>query len=168
MAKKKINIILIIVVLGLWGTVGYRTINRYFMDNVSVINAEIANHNVSLKKINKDTFELKKVDRDPFLNRQFNEKPVFVTSVSFHAPIKKALKPTPVPKVKYDIPWPQLQYFGYLKSNDIELVLLKIDSKLHKLKLNDEVNGLLVKKKFKDSIEVVFNSQSRIIHAKKS
>ena len=71
-----------------------------------------------------------------------------------------------VSKINYNISWPQLQYFGYIKSNTQELVLLKIDSKLHKLKLNDEVNGLIVKKKYKDSIEVFFNSQSKTIHIK--
>lgn len=169
MAKKKINILLIIVVLGLWGTVGFRTINRYFGNDAVNLSSEVQNREISLKKINKDTFELKKIGRDPFLNKQFVEKPAFAASVSYHAPIRKAVKPSPtVSKPKFDMPWPQLQYFGYLKSNDIELVLLKIDSKLHKLKLNDEVNGLIVKKKFKDSIEVVFNSQSRIIHTKKN
>lgn len=169
MAKKKINILLIIVVLGLWGTVGFRTINRYFGNDAVNLSSETQNRKISLKKINKDTFELKRIGRDPFLNKQFVEKPAFVASISYHAPIRKAVKPSPtVPKPKFDMPWPQLQYFGYLKSNDLELVLLKIDSKLHKLKLNDEVNGLIVTKKFKDSIEVVFNSQSRIIHAKKS
>ncbi|KAF2342588.1 hypothetical protein [Flavobacterium tistrianum] len=169
MAKKKINIILIIVVLGLWGTVGFRTINRYFGNSDVNLSPEAHNSDISLKKVNKDTFELKKIGRDPFLNKQFVEKPAFVASVSYHAPVRKAIKPSPaIPKPKFDMPWPQLQYFGYLKSNDIELVLLKIDSKLHKLKLNDEVNGLTIKKKFKDSIEVVFNSQSKIIHAKKN
>ncbi|MNK39494.1 hypothetical protein D3C87_581040 [compost metagenome] len=167
MAKKKINIILIIVVLGLWGTVGFRTINRYFGNDAINLSSEVQNREISLKKINKDTFELKKIGRDPFLNKQFIEKPAFVAAVSYHAPIRKAVKPLPtVPKPKFDTPWPQLQYYGYIKSNNLELVLLKIDSKLHKLKLNDEVNGLIVKKKFKDSIEVVFNSQSKIIRLK--
>lgn len=169
MAKKKINILLIIVVLGLWGTVGFRTINRYFGNDTVNLSSQAQNREISLKKINKDTFELKKIGRDPFLNKQFVEKPAFVASVSYHAPIRKAIKPSPtVPKPKFDVPWPQLQYFGYIKSNNLELVLLKIDSKLHKLKLNDEVNGLIVKKKYKDSLEVVFNSQSRIIHTKKN
>jgi len=166
MAKKKINLVLIMVVLGLWGTVGYRTINRYFGVTNETINNEAQNREISLKKINKDTFELARVARDPFLNKQFAEKRTATPSVVYHAPIKKATPSSPLPKVKYDTPWPQLQYFGYLKSNNLELVLLKIDSKLHKLKLNDEVNGLIVRKKFKDSIEVVFNSQSRIIHVK--
>lgn len=165
MAKKKINIILILIVLGLWGTVGYRTISRYFGVDNGIINPEIQNREISLKKINKDTFELEKVARDPFLNKQFTEKKIVTAPIAYHLPIKKTVKPLPLPKIKSDINWPQLKYFGYLKSNNLELVLLKIDSKLHKLKLNDEVNGLIVKKKFKDSIEVVFNSQSKIIRA---
>ncbi|AXB56849.1 hypothetical protein [Flavobacterium fluviale] len=163
MAKKKINIILILVVLGLWGTVGYRAIKNYFGNNDGAVNTEIGNHNVSLKKINKDTFDLKKVGRDPFLNKQFEEKQVSsAVLVSYH-PIKKIVTPS-IPKPSSNINWPQLKYFGYLKSNNQELVLLKIDSKLHKLKLNDEVNGLVVKKKYKDSIEVFFNSQRKTIH----
>ncbi len=166
MAKKKINIILIIVVLALWGTVGYRAINRQLSGNEIILKKQNQLTNTTINQIIKDTFVLEKIGRDPFLNKQFNEKPVFVASVSYHAPVKKIVKPVTVPKVKHDVPWPQLQYFGYLKSNDVELVLLKIDSKLHKLKLNDEVNGLIVKKKYKDSIEVFFNSQSKVIYIK--
>jgi len=165
MAKKKINILLIIVVLSLWGTIGYKTINRYFGNNDEITKSEVLNHYVSLNKINKDTFELKKLNRDPFLNRQFNEVSVILTSVSYHSKVKKIVA-VPQPKINYNISWPQLQYFGYIKSNTQELVLLKIDSKLHKLKLNDEVNGLIIRKKYKDSIEVFFNSQSKVIHIK--
>jgi len=166
MGKKKINIILIIVVLCLWGTVGFKTVNRYIGSDEGILNTKVQNREISLKKINKDTFKLEKVNRDPFLNRQYREETAVQTPIVYHAAIKKTPKPAAVPKVKSTIPWPQLQYYGYLKSNNQELVLLKIDSKLHKMKLNDEVNGLVVKKKFKDSIEVAFNSQSRIIRTK--
>jgi hypothetical protein len=166
MTKKKINIILIVVVLSLWGTVGYITINRYFGNNGKIINTEVQNQEISLKQINKDTFELKKITRDPFLNKHFSDKPVLTDT--YHTPIKKVLKPfTSVPKVKPTIIWPLLHYFGYIKSNNQELVLLKIDSKLHKLKLNEEINGLKINKKFKDSIEVSLNFQNRIVRLKK-
>jgi hypothetical protein len=163
MAKKKINIILIIAVLGLWGTVGFKTINRYFGDNTIITNAATQTKNVSFKRIDKDTFALEKINRDPFLNKQLQEQATPVKLASYHNPIKKA--PAIVPKKTIaNVNWPTLKYFGYLKSKDQELVLLKIDSKLHKLKLNDPVDGLVVKRKFKDSIEVSFNSESRIIH----
>lgn len=163
MAKKKINIILIIVVLGLWGTVGFKTINRYFGDNTVISNTETHTKTVSLKRIDKDTFALEKINRDPFLNKQFQEQAAPEKLVSYHNPIKK-VTPILIKKPIVNVNWPTLKYFGYLKSKDQELVLLKIDAKLHKLKLNDPVDGLIVKRKFKDSIEVSFNSQSRIIH----
>ncbi|MBF4485847.1 MULTISPECIES: hypothetical protein [unclassified Flavobacterium] len=163
MAKKKINIILIIVVLGLWGTVGFKTINGYFGQNTVIANTEIQTKNLSLKRIDKDTFALEKINRDPFLNKQFQQQAARVKLVSYHNPVKKV--PAIVPKKPItNLNWPTLKYFGYLKSKDQELVLLKIDSKLHKLKLNDPVDGLVVRRKFKDSIEVSFNSQNRIIH----
>ncbi|MDR6764528.1 hypothetical protein J2Y38_004761 [Flavobacterium sp. 2755] len=165
MAKKKINIILIIVVLGLWGTVGFKTINRYFGDSSIIANTETHSKNVSLKKIDKDTFELEKINRDPFLNKEYRDNPV-PKPVTYHHPIKKAPPVIKIPKPVVNINWPALKYYGYLKSKDQELVLLKIDSKLHKLKLNDPVNGLVVRKKYKDSIEVFFNSEARIIHLK--
>lgn len=165
MAKKKINIILIIVVLGLWGTVGFKTINRYFGDNSVVANAIIQTKNVSLKRIDKDTFALEKINRDPFLNKQLQEQAAPVKLASYHNPIKKM--PAIIPKKPItNVNWPTLKYFGYLKSKDQELVLLRIDSKLHKLKLNDPVDGVVVKRKFKDSIEVSFNSENRMIHLK--
>jgi hypothetical protein len=52
------------------------------------------------------------------------------------------------------------------KEKNEELILLKIDSKLCKLKLNELSNGLIIKKKYKDSIEVFFNSQTKIIRLK--
>ncbi|WP_343696892.1 hypothetical protein [Flavobacterium sp.] len=167
MAKKKINIILIIVVLGLWGTVGYRTVSRYFGTNNVTFNTEVQNKNISLKKVNKDTFELEKINRDPFLNKQFQETPsITQKAVVHHSVIKKAPLAVIPQKPNANISWPALKYFGYIKSKDQEMVLLKIDSKLHKLKLNDQVNGLVVRKKYKDSIEVFFNSESRIIRLK--
>jgi len=166
MAKKKINIILILVVLSLWGTVGYRALYRQFSSNEIIIEEQNQKYNVSIKQINKDTFELEKINRDPFLNKEFQHTETAVTKKTIHyTSVKKAII-KPVQKPQTNLSWPTLQYYGYLKSKDKELVLLKIDSKLYKLKLNEAQNGLIIKKKFKDSIEVSFNSESKIIRLK--
>lgn len=168
MGKKKINIILIIAVLALWGTVGFRVVNRHFTSNEETIENSLQKNSFTLKLINKDTFILEKIDRDPFLNKQFQaENTVFRKIISNFPSIKK----TTVSKSPLNTPtlsWPELIYYGYIgsKEKNEELVLLKIDSKLCKLKLNESYNGLIVKKKYKDSIEVFFNSQKRIIKSK--
>lgn len=166
MAKKKINIILILVVLALWGTVGYRTLSRQLSGEALLPEKLNQTRDITINQINKDTFELEKINHDPFLNKEFQTAIIVPKKqIPHYSSIKKVLaslilKPNP------DIHWPTLTYYGYLKSKDQELVLLKIDSKLCKLKLNDPINGLIVKKKYKDSIEVYFNSQSKIIRLK--
>ncbi|KLT68387.1 hypothetical protein AB674_18330 [Flavobacterium sp. ABG] len=166
MVKKKINIILIIAVLALWGTVGYRTINRQFSSNEVSLENESQLKNITLNQINKDTFELEKINRDPFLNKQFQTTPTVVTRkvISNYIPVKKTTAAV-VPKIDNSLKWPVLSYHGYIvsKERNEDLVLLKINSKLCRLRLNVPSNGVLVKKNYKDSIEVYFNSQSRII-----
>lgn len=168
MAKKKINIILILVVLGLWGTVGYRSLYRQFSGDEILLEKQNQTKNITISQINKDTFELEKINRDPFLNKQFQST---VASIRKHVSGFSSAKKTTLPvnkKVVPNIDWPTLIYYGYIasKERNEDLILLKIDSKLHKLKLNDPVNGLVVKKKYKDSIEVFFNSQIKIIKLK--
>lgn len=166
MTKKKINIILILVVLGLWGTVGYKALNRQFTGNEMILEKQNQTDNANINQINKDTFELEKINRDPFLNKQFQTAAaVPETVVSYYKPAIKAAAPA-VPKIDSNISWPVLSFYGYLKTKDQELVLLKVDSKLCRLKLNDPINGLVVKKKYKDSIQVLFNAETKIIRIK--
>jgi hypothetical protein len=168
MAKKKINIILIILVLALWGTVGYKALNRQFSANETFFEKQDQQGDISINQINKDTFELEKINRDPFLNKQFQT--VVATTkrtISNYTPVKKIVAPA-TSKVNPNLRWPALVYFGYIgsKERNEEVVLLKIDSKLCKLKLNYPINGLIVKKRYKDSVEVYFNSETRIVRAK--
>jgi hypothetical protein len=166
MAKKKINIILILIVLGLWGTVGFRALNHRLSSDILLTEKLNQTRNITIDQINKDTFELEKINRDPFLDKKFQSAIISPKKqISHYSSIKKGSAPVII-KPNPDIHWPTLTYYGYLKSKDQELVLLKIDSKLCKLKLNDPINGLIVKKKYKDSIEVCFNSQSKIIRLK--
>lgn len=166
MTKKKINIMLILVVLGLWGTVGYKALNRQFTGNEMILEKQNKAGNTKINQINKDTFELQKINRDPFLNKQFQTAAaVPETVVSYYKPAIKAAAHA-VPKIDSNISWPALSFYGYLKTKDQELVLLKVDSKLCRLKLNDPINGLVVKKKYKDSIQVLFNAETKIIRIK--
>ena len=53
--KKKINIVLLVVVLGLWGTVGYRALNQYFLSEKGVVKTMELNKELNSTQINKDT-----------------------------------------------------------------------------------------------------------------
>lgn len=165
MGKKKINILLIIVVLGLWGTVAYKAVDHFFSPEVLVANENILNKEFNLDEVNKDTFQLKKVARDPFLNTQNKSfDSVFKKDYS-KIPIKKIKSSTIVVRPKEITNWPSIFYYGYIKSKskDEELVLVKIDDRLYKLRKYDQVREIILKQVYNDSIELNYNKQKRII-----
>ena len=111
----------------------------------------------------KDTFELKPLSRDPFLGKTYSEK-TQVTRTTFkrtivNQPVSKALKP--ISKQ----PFPAVNYYGYIKNETggSELVLLKMNGQLLKLKNNETKEGLKVIKIFKDSIKVSYNGEVKVV-----
>jgi hypothetical protein len=161
MTKKRINIVLIAVVLLLWGLIGYKTINQYFCSNTIMPNEPKNFSNKNLSQIDKDTFNLIAVSRDPFLNtikEVVIQKPIVQKSY----PVQKIEKPI---VYKEPMVWPQISYYGYIKSKEKtkELILVKIAKQLYKLRKDDLVEGVIIKKVFNDSIEVVFNKEKKVI-----
>lgn len=155
--KKTINIVLIVVVLSLWGTVMYKYVNRFFGDDELTL-AQVANYkNSTFSIIEKDTFKLEPLTKDPFLNK------VFTKAIAQ----PKITRITPKAKVevrsKLNTPFPLVQYFGYIKSEDKKdkLILLKINNRLERVRLNSIINGLVIKKIYKDSVIVSFNKETK-------
>jgi hypothetical protein len=157
--KKKINIVLILAVLGLWGTVAYKTVNQYFFPKELVMNTTQVNSELNVNQINKDTFQLEKITRDPFLNIQ--DRVVELKPKKYFPKVKAIVIPKPI-EIKN---WPFVAYYGYIKSKgkDKELVLVKINKKLYKLRKEDQVEEVTVKKIYGDSIELAFNKERKII-----
>ncbi|WP_264566834.1 hypothetical protein [Flavobacterium sp. N3904] len=164
--KKKINIALILIVLTVWGLVASKTLKQYFFLDKKTNHSKNYNSNLKINQINKDTFSINHIDRDPFLNK---ESRIITSSLApkthFKSPIiKKKLKPELIKNVEI-LNWPVISYHGYINSKDRKdelLLLVNIDKKLHKLKLNEESEGITVKKIYKDSIEIDFNSEKKI------
>jgi hypothetical protein len=158
--KKKINIVLLIAVISLWGTVIYRYVNRFFSD--APIPSIVGNTQfvTSRKNSVKDTFELTKIARDPFLGE-------FVGPITKPASNAKALNTKP--KIKKELPkvaekrFPSVVYYGYIKGIDKshETILLRVDGSFLKLQLNQDKNGLKVVALKNDSIKVLYNRESK-------
>jgi len=155
--KKQINIILILVVLGIWGTAGYRYVSQYFLQKQRVSMTD-RNEAIPLKIREKDTFALLPLQRDPFLN---------TTTASLETRPAKTFSPRKKMKTVVapttHLPFPEVGYFGYIKSNQQqkELVLLKVDNKLVKLRTGESQAGLKVIKIFRDSVRVTFGQETR-------
>lgn len=163
MTKKKINIVLIIVVLGLWGTVAYKTVSQYFFSKELIANKTHSNNELNSNQINKDTFQLEKITRDPFLNTLIQSADSIPKKhYSMTAIVKTntiAIKP------KVVITWPFISYHGYIKSKEKNeaLVLVKIDKKLYKVRKDEQIEGVTIKKVYSDSIELSFNTEKKTI-----
>ena len=71
--KKIINIVLIIVVLSLWGTVGYKYINRFFGSDELLYTSSNDYNYEAISIIKKNTFLLEPLAKDPFLNQVFTK-----------------------------------------------------------------------------------------------
>ncbi|WP_281323425.1 hypothetical protein [Flavobacterium aestivum] len=165
--KKKINIALILVVLTVWGFVASKALSQYFFLDKKTTNNQQFDSRQSINKINKDTFALGNITRDPFLNKESRTYAVATPSKNAYfkkTTIKKEVKPIVV-KQKEIINWPQITYHGYINSKDRNgelLILVNVDKKLHKLKLNQQSDGITLKKVYKDSIELDFNREKKI------
>lgn len=160
--KKKINIVLLVLVLTLWGTVIYRYVSQYFSKD-ELLSSSQSNSNFSNLNIkSKDTFELVPLHRDPFLNKEYytesKPKPISL-------PYKPATsKAKPSIQITANKTFPAVNYLGYIKpEKGVELVLIKVNGTLLKLKNNESKEGIKVLQIFKDSIKVSYEGEAKII-----
>ncbi len=165
--KKKINIILILFVVCLWGTVTYKWVSRFIKKEDRNIHDNYVKKNNNYNRIRKDTFELKAIKRDPFLNIliQIEEPIKTIPAVTIR---KLDAKPIVIPKIEKIINWPNITYHGYIKSKErLEvLVLVQIDGRVHKLKKNNLIGDLVLKNIYDDSLEFALENKIKIIKKK--
>ncbi len=155
-----------VAVLGLWGTVIYKYVDRFFANEHS---ASSIKHSYTLKidrAIVKDTFVLDKINRDPFLSR-FSEVVKKPVTTARSAPLKIGISKNP-PKINNKL-FPVVVYYGYIKTVDRpkETIILRFNGKFVRLHLNQDTEGLKVTTLHKDSIKVVYNKEAKWIRKTK-
>jgi len=165
MTKKKINIGLILVVLGLWGAVGYRFIkNNYPQHDITDVNH--SSNKISQKLIvERDTFLLEPLARDPFLDRKKIEDNTYKNVIRKSHYNKLSTKRASI--LTYTIKriyWPEIQYCGFIQSSskNEKVILVKIDGELVKMHRNEIKYNLIVKDVCKDSISIILGKQKKV------
>lgn len=165
--RKKVNMLLIVFVLGLWGTLGYRSVKLFFYEPEQLVDTSVIVASTQFKKLEKDTFELQQLARDPFLgtySKQKSERTYLGNSVKIQNKVSKL-------KTVAKKPFPSVLYFGYIEKNGVdqkELVLLKVNGKFLRLRINQSFEGLKIKKVSKDYIELSFNDTIQNIKKSKA
>lgn len=168
--KKKVNIILLLVVLLLWGTVAWRSLKNFFHQTVEDNNTALY-QSININKIQKDTFKLEKLNRDPFLQRSIVTSSANTSVSNYKKPQKTSKrnnlsgfnKPT-VKKIEFS-ELPPMKYVGYIKSTQQkeEMVLLKINDNLKRFVVGKKYNDIQVKKVYKDSAQIVYLKKTIIV-----
>lgn len=162
--KKRINIVLLVLVLGLWGAVIYKYVNNFFFKNQQEVTASVVANPDQTKIKDKDTFELKNLTRDPFLNKTIARNNNYESTKTKYKKIIKIDNSDRKSQLIQE-PFPNIDYLGYIKSvsKQNELVLLKVNGKLMKFRINETQDKLRVIKIFKDSVKVSFGKVVKTI-----
>jgi hypothetical protein len=156
MTKKHINIALIILVLVIWGSIGY----TYFVKDEVVQNTIITASTITPKQytIHKDTFELKEI-KNPFQS-------VFVSSKKSASKVVSKNTKTPKKIVPTMVKWPDIKYHGYVlsKGSSRKLGVIKINGKIMKKREQDIVlENFKIKRIYEDSIQFIHNKNIKTI-----
>ncbi|WP_396591863.1 hypothetical protein [Allomuricauda sp. R78024] len=156
MEKKKLNTVLFFIVVLIWGVILYKFIAPYFKKSEPSITAK----NLVEKKVlpikKKDTIILIFATRDPFLGKLSKTKKQ--SSV-----IKPKIQSSKRKKASVPVPWPLVEYLGFVKSktSNSPLGLVRIDGKLHRVHQNTIVKGLMITKINNNLIQVTNGKESR-------
>lgn len=163
MNKKKLNLVLILFLVVIWGLV----FNKFFnatKSNTNSVPLAVTTNSVPVLVIQKDTFDLREVPRDPFLGKiqvKVKKKTNRVASTTLKP--KKKLK---INKKKLQKKvWPKLKFYGFVKGQNRSsmLCLIKVNNKFYKKREKENIEELILKKVFKDSLIAEYKGETKTI-----
>ncbi len=169
MKNKKLQYILIITVVIIWGLIIYRII-KY-----SVKKPSIAFNNNSVSIVNrksgeeKDTFSIYADYRNPFFksNRYNNIKKTGLKKKNKNEEIKnrkkKKMNKSKNVDFKKIIDWPTVKYCGIVQNyrSGKKVGLIEIKRETYLIQEKDTVSDIYIKKMYKDSVEIIFSNVNR-------
>ncbi|MFD0963846.1 hypothetical protein [Pseudofulvibacter geojedonensis] len=155
MDKKKKTYLLLVVVLGLWGTIGYKIISALNPEESEVL-VENISVDFSPEKTKIDTFSITQVKRDPFLGKL--SQSINKTNQFGNKNSKNNESVTP---------WPQIQYQGIVKKQggSSKIFIITINQQQYLLKKNQEVERVKLIKGTSKEVYLRFNKETKIISA---
>ena len=159
MNKKNLNIFLSMLLIVIWGGIIYKYFfKKNIVENNNLVESNITGNFIPAEKV-RDTLVLEFSGRDPFLNAKPVKKVV----------PKKTTSPKIYKKPQVNIIWPQIEYYGFVKSNNSknELAVIKIDGKLYKARNKENIDELKILRTYSDSVEIELHRNKRFFYRKK-
>jgi hypothetical protein len=77
--------------------------------------------------------------------------------------VKKTIVYKPIPKPKEILNWPKIAYYGYIKDGNGQIALIKVNATLYRSRKHQQIENLIIRTIFNDSIELEYNHEKRII-----
>ena len=153
MKNKKTVYLVLPIVIGLWALVIYKVVHIYSSSDETVV-ASSSFVPPILKSNFSDTFSIAATYRDPFLGKTVSP------TVS-----KTSIAPQPLKKISEPTKWPGITYGGVIKSrkSNAQLGMVSINGQTNFMKEGDVISDVLLKKIYKDSIDVVFQKEKRVV-----
>jgi hypothetical protein len=154
MKSKKTVYLVLPVVIGLWALVIYKIVNIYSASEGKLVAASSFIPPVLIANSN-DTFSITANYRDPFLGK--TETPAAVNNTP--------KTPPPPKKIAEPTKWPVITYGGVIKSrkSNAQLCMVSINGQTNFMKEGDVLSDVQLKKIYKDSIDVVFQKEKRVV-----
>ena len=161
MSKKKINIILLIVVLAIWGILIYRFIGGQFFSDTPELNYQPTAINEQPVFTKKQAHEIAIHERDPFLSKH--------DYIRYHYQSHSGEKQSnnsnnKVVNSKVPVQWPMIKYLGFVKQKKSKkpLILLQIDNKFYRKRPNEKlIGGVKIMNFYKDSIKLQYKGLNK-------
>lgn len=152
MNKKTKTYLLITVVLGIWGTIGYQVYSKLSPDDLPVV---ATNSTISFspkQEITKDTFSISTTHRDPFLGKPYQTKKV------------SSGKRT-TSNNKDTIVFPQIIYKGVIskQQSSSDIYIIEIHGTQQLFKVGKQYNDVKLIKGDKKSVLVSFKGKRKTI-----
>lgn len=151
MKKQNKTYILLAVVLGIWGLIGFQFFGAANPSSQEI--AEVASDQIFVPKQIKEreTFAILASYRDPFLG-------------TVHAPKKKAKKSSSTAtKKKKVVPTKSIQYSGFItdKGSKQKIFFITIDGQQQMMSINDSFQEVKLVRGTQNSIRVKYNGSTR-------
>lgn len=151
MKKNQKTYLLLAVVIGIWGFIGFKLLNASNPEPVAM--TELTSNEIFVPKQLKkrDIFSIAANYRDPFLG-------------TVHAP-KKIKKKTARKIVKKEVPQKVISYTGFITDNSSKqkIFFVTIEGQQHMMGINETVQEVKLVKGSKNQIEVRHNGKTRTI-----
>ncbi len=157
MKNKKLTWILLPVVLGVWGMIGWKVYAAMNAEEDVMVTTDSAPSNVARSSFVPDTYQLALNYRDPF----FESKPekIYQNSSSHQQSETNVIKKTEPQSVS----WPTIIYSGLVRQpqSGKTVAFLSVNGSSQFVNAGDVVNDVAITKVWSDSIEVKFGKEIR-------